>query len=447
MHPPGRSHSQQHNACVSRASRSPHTSQHAAGGGSSDAHHPQPPPARLAPSAAPAAARRSPASSSALRFALPAFVAVASVLCIDHVERGVMAKLDAVEARLLGRSAAPAHGLTLPHKLKLREVLSSSSRTGALRSVSRWINTGALGKASPAAGAPSAGRAGGLGAPAAAAPAPSRPAPPAPPVDEPRITAPKPVIFDLSSVANRAIGMMGGDVLLQLGGGAPPPAGVARPPVPLPPVCVNSLGYNKSGDAECYWVMDTLFQREAAVDANHAFCWGASSAEAAAAPAAASPPLLFHAVLVDMNPAPLLPLLYWSFLATQCCDAVLWVWAAPGEVLAAATAHLATLNLPPAAARRVVFQPYEAAGLWARAKAAMPPALLPSGADDAAAAMPHHTKVRERASWARALVLALHGGVYLDTDVVLLRDWRPLLNLTAFGARVGFNIFLGEAGA
>ena len=35
---------------------------------------------------------------------------------------------------------------------------------------------------------------------------------------------------------------------------------------------------------------------------------------------------------------------------------------------------------------------------------------------------------------------------YAD-DVVLLRDWRPLLNLTAFGARVGFNIFLGEAGA
>ena len=106
---------------------------------------------------------------------------------------------------------------------------------------------------------------------------------------------------------------------------------VAPPPVSLPGPCYDSLGLNRSRDAACYFESEALFNAELDADEHGPFCWGHSGWDYRPPPHA---PLLFHAVVVDMRGSmgQFADLLVNSFLATQCCDATLWLWADAGSV-------------------------------------------------------------------------------------------------------------------
>lgn len=313
--------------------------------------------------------------------------------------------------------------------------------------------------------------------PAASPPAPaaarSLPSPAATVLPKPAapvgLRAPKPRVLDLTAAALRASEALVDGSSLQ---GAPPPVGMARPALTLPGSCWGDLGYNKTRDAECYWTMDAVFQRERSVEEEMPYCWGRDGGEggaagivAAGAGAAAGattgpgtatgkPGLLLHTLLLSPKPLKTLRLLYWSFLATQCCDAVLWVWVAP-EVMAEAVAHLEGLKLPTTAASRLQLRAWDAATAFEELAGGASP-LLPlsswmldaadgggvKAATAAAAALAGAASMPARALWARLLLLARWGGAFFECDTALLRDWRPLLRLgVPWGYRDAFNIY------
>jgi hypothetical protein len=263
------------------------------------------------------------------------------------------------------------------------------------------------------------------------------------------VVAPRPRIFDMSDVKRQAEALVAGAAA---GAGADSmgmlremPKGVAYPAAALPWSCHSKLGYNKTGDAECYWSMDAVARREASLHERYSMCWGRSGANASAATAAArgAPPLLYHTVLVDALP-PTFPLTLWSFLASQCCDAQLWVWVAPGVATGDAETGVPAALL----AGRVVFKQLDLGAAWREVKPLLPADTRDAAdADARAAAFAAAPAVQARANWARLLLLALYGGIYVDADMVYLRDWRPVLSVPRFALRAGFNIFASGSGA
>jgi hypothetical protein len=423
-------------------------------------------PGRALPSLGPLAGLR-----GRLTAAMPVVVALAAVLYIDHLEARAMRQMDGVVAQLYEGGLISAASAQAAGVGSIVERYRAATAAGAgAKSPERWVSLGALEKGAASAAAGAKGEA----AAAAPPPPPAEVAPAtdgaaAPPPPPPMVRAPKPKIFDLTDVAKRASALVAGGDAALAAGAAPPPPGVAWPPLALPAVCFNGLGYNKTADAECYWLMDAIHQRETALEPHYPLCWGRSRPKDA--PASPAEPLVFHVLALPPAPAPpnALRLLVWSLLATQCCDAALWLWAPPdGGALNNVTAAVAALGLPPAHGARIVVKPLDVPSLWAAVRPSLVNAdgksvTASSGkgdakdapdADAAAAALATggsggtdpEARVAKRVAWLKLLLLAAHGGVYVDVDVVLLRDWRPLFGVPRFGTRAAFNIFLAGTG-
>ena len=384
-----------------------------------------------------------------LHFFAPIIVALIAIAYIEYLERHAMDQMDSVVLRLYDEGLITPSS---PHYKKavlpvLQRHRPAEAKAGG--ESGRWINPSALTRdeATQAKAAPQKKRAvgaifGGLGedngkGAVAAAEAPSETAAAV-------YRAPKPQIFDVSEVGKRAAAMVssgGGSGAISAQGGQqpPPPPGVAWPPITLPATCFSGLGYNKTADAECYWTMDAVFQQERALEPDYPYCWGRSTAASDAVAASSPPPLLFHTILVSPTVLPTLPLLYWSFLATQCCDAQLWLWTAP-PMMTNATASLATSGLPAGYAERIVLKELDLQREWAQARQHY--TATDPGADEAAAALSSLAGPPGLTDWAKLLLLSTYGGMYIDVDTILLRDWRPLFSVPHLSYRAGFNIFM-----
>ena len=207
--------------------------------------------------------------------------------------------------------------------------------------------------------------------------------------------------------------------------------GVAPPATALPPICVVKPSFHPWRDRDCYLESERTFLEEYSRDVRAPYCWGSSGD---------SSPVVFHTVALSDLPSAT-PMLIDSFLATQCCDAVLWLWVA-GPVLDAARAEGRLPPVPLAHAHRVQFRTLDVAALFADVRDD-----FPDVNDTAAAAMLEFEDIRFRANWARILILYTHGGVYVDLDTMFLRDFRPLFNATpgAFTYRQGSEIIMNIA--
>jgi len=186
--------------------------------------------------------------------------------------------------------------------------------------------------------------------------------------------------------------------------------GIAPPAAALPPICVVKPAYHSWRDRDCYVEMEAL---RAAETRNAPLCWGVSGN--------ASQPLVFHTVSLSALPSAL-PLLVDSFLATQCCDAVLNVWV-DARVLAAARAAGSLPPVQPNHAGRVLYRALDVDALFESVRGD-----FPDVNSTAAARMKDFADIRFRANWARILVLYIYGGVYVDLDTMFLRDFRTLLH-------------------
>ena len=193
------------------------------------------------------------------------------------------------------------------------------------------------------------------------------------------------------------------------------------------------MGFHLAGDARCIEQLERRTLQLQAGDPHAPYCWGFSGRDAA------SEPLLFH-TLVLTGVGPQAPLLLWSFLATQCCDAVLWVWLAPAAARNLSAAGGPPITLPPHMAHRVVFQPFDAAAEWAAVAGD-----FPAANDTALAALNGFTDIRYTSDWARQVLLYRHGGVWVDIDTVFLQDFRPLFAFTPFAYRAGATILINNA--
>jgi hypothetical protein len=208
-------------------------------------------------------------------------------------------------------------------------------------------------------------------------------------------------------------------------------AGVLAPPeAPFLDACVDGRGFDVEGDARCYAQLERRTLQLQARDPHAAHCWGFSGRDGA------SEPLLFHTLVLN-RVGPQAPLLLWSFLATQCCDAVLWFWLAPD---AARNMSAPPIALPPHMAHRVVFKPFDAAAEWAAVAGD-----FPAANETALAALNGFSDVRYVSDWARQVLLYRHGGVWVDIDTVFLQDWRPLFAFVPFAYRAGFTILINNA--
>jgi len=185
---------------------------------------------------------------------------------------------------------------------------------------------------------------------------------------------------------------------------------------PLPPSCRVRVGFHIEEERDCYLALEQDYLADVAQDPTKPFCWGAGNATAGAAPS------VFHTVSLSGLPSAF-PLLVDSFLATQCCDAELWVWV-DGGVLAAARAAGSLPPVPPGLASRVVYRALDVDALFESVRGD-----FPDVNSTAAAAMKDFADIRFRANWARILVLYIYGGVYVDLDTMFLHDYRPLLAL------------------
>lgn len=114
--------------------------------------------------------------------------------------------------------------------------------------------------------------------------------------------------------------------------------GLAPAPFDLPAVCRSAPRYSAAADAECSAAVLAL------ADGRDASCRGAASRGASA-----PQPTVIHTLATGAALPTHAARMIRSFLATQCCDAELWVWrprsavaaaALPADVAAAATAAL-----------------------------------------------------------------------------------------------------------
>jgi hypothetical protein len=268
-----------------------------------------------------------------------------------------------------------------------------------------------------------------VGAAAPQSPAPSKPAAPAetPPVS--------PTMAPTRGAAAHALAVQTPpharyeDVPLPVKGTDGP---LAAPEEPLPDMCYNTLGRHKEEDTQCYLDVATSFRERSASDEHAPYCWGYSGRKPG------EEPLLFHTMTLTPFSSQT-PLMLWSFLATQCCDAVLWFWMAPA-VAAAFNKDDPPVVLPPHLRHRVVYKTFDADAEWSRVATDFPRANA-----TALARLMSFEDVRYVSDWGRQLVMYAYGGTWVDIDTVFLQDFRPVLRYTPFAYRAGFGITINNA--
>ena len=217
-----------------------------------------------------------------------------------------------------------------------------------------------------------------------------------------------------------------------------PSAGMLAPPVSpdaLPDACLDEMMLSVDRDSVCYREVAAATAAEVAAGGPQApLCWGYSGRPTGAEP------LLFHTMLLTGFPSQL-PLLVASFLASQCCDAVLWFWLAPPLFAQyGAPGAPAPIRLPAHSAHRVVFKEFSAEAEFAKVAADFPRANASSlrGVNSI-------SDIRFVTDWARMLLMYVYGGLWVDIDTVMLRDFRPLFALAPFAYRAGYTILFNNA--
>lgn len=207
---------------------------------------------------------------------------------------------------------------------------------------------------------------------------------------------------------------------------APQPEGT------LPDACYNGLGWAKREDAVCYFeVAQAQAQAQAqAADPHANLCWGYSGRKNN------EEPLLFHAMVLTGFGSQM-PLFIWSFLATQCCDAVLNVWLGPK---AFSNSARAAMDIPTHHAHRIVYRLYDGAKEWASVKEDF--SAHNQTAVDAMTSMPD---LRFHSDWARMIIMYNYGGTWFDLDTVYLRDLRMVTAFQPFLYRAGALILPNNA--
>ena len=215
--------------------------------------------------------------------------------------------------------------------------------------------------------------------------------------------------------------------------GAPQPTNasqIAQAALILPEPCMDDLGFSADRDMDCFreiaaWTAGELSPPHTAL------CWGYSSR------GADEEPLVFHTLVITDEIPSQAPLMLWSFLATQCCDAVLNVWLGPK---AFSNSARAAMDIPTHHAHRIVYRLYDGAKEWASVKEDF--SAHNQTAVDAMTSMPD---LRFHSDWARMIIMYNYGGTWFDLDTVYLRDLRMVTAFQPFLYRAGALILPNNA--
>ena len=211
------------------------------------------------------------------------------------------------------------------------------------------------------------------------------------------------------------------------------PQKASRPLGPLPLSCLDDGALTVANDVACYMSQARAVEAALVEDPRSPYCWGRGGQ---------SPLLVQTAALTTLPPG--FALFLHSFLATQCCDAVLWLWV-PAHLKDGVEAFVRHF-VPPLAAHRVVVKELSLSIEWAGIAGDFP------GVPATAVVQASTWKdLRFVSDFYRLVLMYSHGGVWFDIDTVFLRDLTPLLasqahfNLTggwwyrAGGNRLGNN--------
>ena len=207
----------------------------------------------------------------------------------------------------------------------------------------------------------------------------------------------------------------------------PAAACIAPPALSLPDECYDELGFHAQYDMECFRAIAEYTAGEM-FPPHTPLCWGYSDRNGT------QEPLVFHTLVLTATISDQAPLLLWSFLATQCCDAVINVWLAPN---AYQNTSRPAMDIPAHHAHRIVYKLYDAAAEWAAVKDDFPEFLHNQSAVTAMTAMPD---LRYHSDWARMVIMYAHGGTWVDLDTVFLRDMRMVFPFQPFMYRAGIGI-------
>ena len=207
---------------------------------------------------------------------------------------------------------------------------------------------------------------------------------------------------------------------------------IAPPELPLPDACYDDLGFHVDRDMDCFssvasHTCDELFPPHTPL------CWGYSGRNET------QEPLVFHTLVLTPAIPHQTPILLWSFLATQCCDAMINVWLAPA---AYKNSSRPVMDIPAPHAHRIVYRLYDAAAEWAAVKGDFPEFLHNQSAVTAMTAMPD---LRYHSDWARMVIMYAHGGTWIDLDTVFLRDMRMVFAFQPFMYRAGVILLPNNA--
>ena len=211
----------------------------------------------------------------------------------------------------------------------------------------------------------------------------------------------------------------------------PPPSNGVAPLIlsTLPHACLDNAGLNWNRDAECYFTLASEVEAALAENPWGPYCWGSSGV------APPEPALLVHAATLTPLP-PGFPLYIHSFLATQCCDAVMWMWV-PAPLMDSVRAQLEEV-VPSHAVHRVLLKEMDLASEWGNVASDFPSLNATS-----VAAVAEWEDLRFITDWWRMLVMYAYGGTWFDVDTVFLRDLRPV---TAAAAQAGWSGWWYRAG-
>lgn len=200
---------------------------------------------------------------------------------------------------------------------------------------------------------------------------------------------------------------------------------LAPPAATIPKPCYDDQGFKVLRDTECYMqsARETLIER--AADPHARMCWGHS---------AGNTTLLFHTAAITAIPDQVV-LLISSFLATQCCDAVLHFWL-PEALLSQAD----KFPVAPQHAGRVVWRLLDVTKEWDSVKDD-----FPGHNATAVAAMTSFSDLRYISDWVRLVLMYKYGGFWVDIDTVLLADMRPLFSFQTMIYRAGQSILPNNA--
>ena len=155
---------------------------------------------------------------------------------------------------------------------------------------------------------------------------------------------------------------------------------VAQPRIKIPAVCVRNRWYDMNADADCYLKLETAVRDETKGDplSTANLCWGYAPPLTPpydlGVPAAVPPPavwaprrlsdhpdgggVLFHMILLT-GLGSQAPMTLVSWLATQCCNARLWVWS-PTTV----NTSLVDPYIPEAHSHRIVYKRLDVFAEW-----------------------------------------------------------------------------------